>query len=916
MERCYAELTISVPRKGATVVSTGGVVAQQGRSEEYPDVSFHAESTAAVLDHLDSDADSGLSSDEVTRRRERYGPNEIPDDAHAGLVRIFLRQFTDPLIYILLIAAAVSLFAGGFANAVFITAVLVLNAVVGCFQEYQAESSAQTLQSVVRIRPRVLRNGRSEEVEAAELVPGDIVLLESGDAVPADLRLIETTNLQADESLLTGESTPAAKNADAQLDEDTPLAKRETLLYSGSSIMNGRATGIVVRIGEHTEIGQIAESLAETDSGTPPLVHKLKRLTNWIAVFTLVAVAGVALIQFLNGKGLADIVTVAVALAVSAIPAGLPVAITVALSVASARMAKRNVIVRRLAAVEGLGSCTLIASDKTGTLTANQLTVQRTWLGARRRVEIGGEGRGLEGEVTAEGESPDDELRDALQRFATAGALANEGALRVDNGEIVDSKGDSTDLAFLILAEKLGIDRRRLDDDYPEQARIPFDPSKFFSAVFSEAEGGTLAYAKGAPETIMEMCNLDGETRRVAEEQRKAWAEEGFRILAIAGGQVDGTDEESLRGLDLLGLAAMIDPLRDQVPEAIEQCYGAGVGVRMVTGDHPDTAYAIGHGLKLTDDPQQVLTGKSLSEAGDGVGEHIGRARVFARVEPLQKTRIVESLQRAGHFVAVTGDGVNDAPALDRANIGIAMGESGTDVARNTGDLILTDDNFASIVPGIEWGRTAYDNVRKVVWLLLSTGAAEVLLFFLALGFGLPIPLTAVQLLWLNMVTNGIQDVALGFEKTDPDVLKRPPRSPDEPIFNRHMVENVLVSGMYIGLVAFGVYFYLHSAMGMGEDQARNLTLLLMVLFENVHLLSCRSEHRSLFRIPFNNPLLLGSIVAAQGIHIAAMYIPGLKDVLGLEPVSLQTWDLLLAIAVTLLVVDELAKWLRSPIWR
>ena len=888
-------------------------MAEEGQTQEQSGEAYHAESAEAVIDRLESSAERGLSHEEAQRRRERHGPNELPEDKRAGLIRIFLRQFTDPLIYILLIAAGVSLAIGSFASAAFITAVLLLNATVGCFQEYQSESSAQALQSVVRMCPRVLRDGQKDKVDATELVPGDIVLLETGDTVPADLRLIESTNLQADESLITGESTPVDKDADAELEKDTPLAERQTLLHSGSAVMAGRAMGVVIRTGQNTEIGQIAASLAKNASGTPPLVQKLKRLTHLIALFTLAAVAGVALIQFLNGKSFVDIFTLAVALSVAAIPAGLPVAITVALSVASSRMAERNVIVRRLAAVEGLGSCTLIASDKTGTLTANKLTVQRVWLGPQRQAEIGGEARSLEGEVTADGETPDDETCETLRTFATGGALASEGELTIEQGSIQEAEGDTTDLAFLMLAAKLGIEQPSLAEEYPEKERIPFEASKFFSATFNTSQDRLVAHAKGAPETIVDMCSLDDDTRQAIERQQKDWANEGFRILAVAGGEVDDANEESLRNLRFLGLAALIDPIRDEVPEAIERCYGAGVGVRMITGDHPDTAYAIGSGLKLADERDQVITGKALSDAQGDADERIGRARIFARVEPLQKTEIVESLQRDGHYVAVTGDGVNDAPALDRANIGIAMGASGTDVARSAGDLILTDDNFASVVPGIEWGRTAYDNVRKVVWLLLSTGAAEVLLFFLALGFGLPIPLTAVQLLWLNMVTNGIQDVALGFEKTEPGVLDRPPRSPDEPIFDRRMVENVLVSGLYIGVVAFGVYYYLYSVMGMEEGQARNLTLLLMVLFENMHLLSCRSERRSLFKVPLrNNPLLLLSIVAAHGIHIAAMYIPGLKDVLGVSPVSWQTWAILLMIAATLLIVDEIAKWLRS----
>lgn len=869
----------------------------------------HAESADALLAHLESDAGSGLGADEVRRRQERYGPNELPREERAGLARIVGRQFTDPLIYILLIATVVSLAIGSIANAVFIGLVLLINAAVGAFQEFQAESSARALQDVIRVRPRVLRDGRSSEVDAHELVPGDIVLLGSGDAVAADLRLIESKELQTDESMLTGESDPVTKDAGAELEADTPLAERATLLHSGSSVMSGRAKAVVVRTGAATEIGHIAESLAEGESGTPPLVQKLKRLTRWIAVLTLAAVAVLAIIQWLQGQDLAQIFTLAVALAVAAIPAGLPVAITVALSVASARMAERHVIVRRLAAVEGLGSCTLVATDKTGTLTANELTVQQLWPGDDVTVEISGEGRSLEGEATVDGERPDEDSWQALERFALAGALANEGTLTVENGEVTEADGDSNDLAFLVLAEKLGIDRDRLADDYPERERIPFESSKRYAAVFSEHDGGLVAHVKGAPEKVAEMC--EGADPDTVQERATAFAEQGYRVLAVAGGEVDSADEQALRGLRLLGLAALIDPLREEVPEAVQRCFGAGVGVRMITGDRPDTALAIGRQLKLADKPEEVLAGDSLAEQEDAA-EAIRNARVFARVEPLQKTRIVDGLQRAGHYVAVTGDGVNDAPALDRANIGIAMGKAGTDVARNAADLILTDDNFASIVAGIEQGRVAYDNVRKVVWLLLATGAAEVLLFFLALGAGMPIPLTAIQLLWLNMVTNGIQDVALAFEKAETGVLNRPPRPPDEPIFNRQMIEQVLTTGAYMGVVAFGLYFYLHSTMGMGETEARNLTLLLMVLFENVHLLSVRSERLSLFRVPLrNNPLLIGALVGAQGLHIAAMFIPGLRDVLQIQPVSPATWGILLGIATTLLVFDEALKWLR-----
>lgn len=869
----------------------------------------HAGKAEALLDALETDAGYGLSGDGAARRKQRHGRNELPQRGRAGIVRIVARQFTDPLIYILLIAAGVSLATGNSANAVFISVVLVVNASVGAFQEWQAESGAQSLEQVVRVRPRVLRGGEECQIEATDLVPGDILLLKSGDAIPADLRLLEATNLQADESLLTGESSAVAKGPADDLDANTPLAGRSNLLHSGTAVISGRAKGVVARTGAGTEVGGIAESLASAQTGTPPLVLRLRRLTRWIAALTLAAIVVLALIQLLQGRDWSEIVQLAVALAVAAIPAGLPVSITVALSVAAARMAERSVIVRRLAAVEGLGACTVVASDKTGTLTANELSIQRVWLGPDREVAIGGEPRSPAGEATFDGRPLGDDDREALARLAVAGVLANEAELRVEDGQVTHAAGDATDLAFLVLAEKLGLNRARTPGAYRERERIPFEPAARFSAAFHERDGQLLAHAKGAPETVFAMCALEDIDQVRA--QASALAGQGYRLLAVAGGEVESTQREALQGLRLFGIVAVIDPVRDAVPSAIERCRAASVRVCMVTGDHPDTGFAIASQLGIAHAPDEVLTGEALQDDTSGA-DRIAQARVFARVEPLDKTRIVDGLQDCGEFVAVTGDGVNDAPALDRANIGVAMGQGGTDVARSTADLILTDDNFASIVTGIEQGRMAYDNIRKVVWLLLSTGAAEVLLFFLAIGAGLPIPLTAVQLLWLNVVTNGIQDVALAFEKAEPRILERPPRPPDEPIFNRTMVEQVLVSGAYIGVLAFAVFFYLYSGLGMSEADARNLTLLLLVLFENIHLLSVRSERRSALAVPLrNNPLLIGALVAAQGIHILAMYVPGLNAVLEIRPVPWTTWAALLALAATLLAIDEIAKRVR-----
>nr|WP_242519340.1 HAD-IC family P-type ATPase [Halochromatium roseum] len=514
-------------------------------------------------------------------------------------------------------------------------------------------------------------------------------------------------------------------------------------------------------------------------------------------------------------------------------------------------------------------------------------------------------------------------MQAAVRRLASTGVLCNEGELRETDDGNVETIGDTVDVAFLVLGQRLGLSRDELLVDHPEQARVPFKSKRRLAATFNQGDERLEAHVKGAAEAVLPLC-ADAEELQAQVDDLSG---RGFRVLALAAGAVDGDaadaarrlEEGELGGLNLLGLVGLIDPVRQEVPDAVRRCHEAGVGVRMITGDHPATGLSIAREIGIAEDSDEAVTGAEVRSLADDGGNgddrsRLGRAPVYARVEPEQKTAIVGALQDQGHYVAVTGDGVNDAPALRKANIGVAMGRAGTDVARRAADLILTDDNFASIVNGIEQGRIAYANVRKVVWLLISTGAAEIVLFFLALALNMPLPLGAVQLLWLNLVTNGIQDVALAFEKGEPGVLKRPPRPPDEPIFDQRMIEQTLVAGLYMGVVAFGVFYWLQQVWGWNEHDARNSLLLLMVLFENVHIFNCRSEERSAFRIPLRgNLLLIGTVIAAQAVHILAMYLPGLSDVLGVGPVPLWDWAMLLGIAASLLLVMELFKVLRVP---
>ncbi len=870
---------------------------------------------------------AGLTRVEAAARLERYGPNALPSKPPPALLQVFIGQFRSPLIYVLLAAALVSVGIGEFSDAIFIAAVLLLNAVIGTVQEYSAQRSASALHRLMKTRARVLRDGDAYEIDSETLVPGDVVLLESGERVPADLRLLMSHNLKIDESLLTGESLAVAKDSAALLDVETVLGDRVNMAFAGSLVDRGRGRGLIIATALETELGRIAESVTGDSDVKAPLQVRMERFTRKVAIFVGVAVLIMAAILYWRGMPVAEIFLSSVALAVSVIPEGLPVALTVALAIGMRRMAQRNVIVRRLIAVEALGSCTYIASDKTGTLTANQLTARKIAFVDSADWEVTGESERPEGTVQTPAGAPTPAERARLSRLCDCAVLANEGYLGRQDGSW-SLNGDAVDVALLIMAHKAGITRPQVAGRWPEIDNIPFESERLFSASLNRVDGAERVFVKGAFEAVFAMCDsvlgADGELpleRDASEQRARQLAQDGYRVLALADGVVERRtgepfDLRHLGGLTLIGLVGLIDPLRPESGASVAKCRAAGIRVAMVTGDHPVTACAIGRELGLLEGESQVVTGPQLKAAANAtdIDALTREARVFARIEPRQKLDIVQSLQRNGHFVAVSGDGANDAPALRAAQVGVAMGASGTDVARETADIILIDDNFDSIVDGVEEGRIAYANVRKVIFLLISTGAAELVLFVLAMISGLPLPLLAVQLLWLNLVTNGIQDVALAFEPGEGHELECPPRPPREPIFNRLMLERVILSALVIGVVAFGLFQWLLEH-GYTLEQARNMTLLLMVLFENVHVFNCRSESRSAFRHnPLRNRLLLLGTLAAQGVHIGAMYTPWLGDVLGASPVSLAQWLTLLSFALSVLVVMELHKWLRARI--
>ncbi len=852
---------------------------------------------------------TGLSVTEAASRLQRYGPNELPAPKPPGLAATFLRQFLSPFIYILLVATVLSVLVGQIPSAIFIAAVLLLNAVIGSVQEYSAQRSAAALRALVRGIAHVMRGGQVHKVDAAEIVPGDLIILTSGDRTPADILLAESEDLSVDESMLTGESLAVVKDARAEPAADAPLAERANQLFAGSVITRGRARGFVTATGLNTELGSIAGRVAEPRESEPPLMIRIRRFTYQVAGAILLAILGLAAIMALRGGYSApDMLMMGIGLAVSAIPEGLPAALTVALAIGMQRMARNNVIIRKLVAVEALGSCTFICSDKTGTLTVNELTIDKAVLPTGESFSATGAGIAA-GEIRGEDS-------DALRDLIITGVLANESYLDYA-GTDWTADGDIVDVAFLVFAKKYGLSLQGVRQERERLKLIPYESERAFSASFNRSGAAPELYVKGSPEKILAGSTLmrtrEGDIvidRGVIQAQFVDLASHGYRVIALAK-RPAGTDMEKdpLEGLTFLGMVAMIDPVRPEACEAVARCRAGGVGVAMVTGDHPATARAIGADLGLCGRDDPVVTGADIraAEAGgpDALRALVLPARIFARIEPTQKETIVRTFQEGGHFVAVTGDGVNDAPALRRANAGVAMGRSGTDVAKEAADLIITDDNFASIVAGIEQGRIVYNNIRKVIALLTATGFSAILLFFLTVGFGLPMPLTAVQLLWLNLVANGLQDVALAFEPKEGDELDKRPRDPAEPIFERHVIEHVLVAGSIMGGLAFAVYATALN-LGIAHASAQNITLLMMVLFGNVHALSSRSERRSLFTLPyFGNRFLAIATPAALAIHILSMHVPGLNTLIGLEPVALTPFAALLGVAFVFLACEE-----------
>jgi magnesium-transporting ATPase (P-type) len=867
---------------------------------------FYTQSYEQLFEALRSST-TGLSSADASERLSEIGANVLPQGKKITFLTVVLHQFMSPLIYVLIAAGIVSLFIEEYEDAGFIFLIIIINAILGTYQEWRAESSAAALQQLVKTNARVLRDGDLTTLDAEYLVPGDVVLVESGMKIPADIRLFRCNNLRTEEATLTGESLPIEKNEQTLPDQELSLGDQLNMLFAGTTVMSGRGRGLVVATGLSTEIGKIARSVTETKQEKTPLVRRMERFARWVSLIVLIACLGIFIIGQLQGIPTIDIFFVAVAVAVSAIPEGLPIAMTVALSIGTKRMAKRHVIIRKLSAVEGLGSCNFIGTDKTGTLTVDQQTVKKIVLVDGNSFEVTGAGYNGEGGIL----DPISRVvssKPELDRFVQAGMLCNEAELIRKNGEW-RSDGDAIDVAFLALGWKHGHDPNAVRAQVTVIKEIPFESERKYSAIFYRDNASVrMAAAKGAVEAILDLCS-DADTEQITR-QADQLAAEGYRVLAIAMGEV--SDRLELKNLSFLGIAALIDPLKPEAREAVAFCHKGGIRVAMITGDHPATALSIARDLGLAVSEDEVITGIDLGlKKGDDDEEFAQRLenkKVFARVSPQQKQQIVEEVRKHGHFVAVTGDGVNDAPALKSADIGVAMGY-GSDVAKEAASIIVTDNNFASIAAGIEEGRYTYGNLRKIIYMLISTGAAEIMMVFLALITGLPLPFLPVQLLWLNLVTNGAQDIALAFEKGEQYVLNEPPRSSKQGIFDKLMISQTLVAGSVMTLLTFGLWYHLLTNLNYEEAEARNIILLLMVLLQNFHLLNCRSERASLFGISFSsNYFLWLSIIVAQGIHVISMHVPFMQRLLRIEPVTLPEWFKLLLTASLIWVVMEVFK--------
>ena len=886
---------------------------------------WYRQSKEDLLSNLDSDIDSGLTSAEVQLRLEKYGTNDLKEGSKKSFFSKIIAQFSDFLVLILIGAAIISVFVGESQDAIVIIAIVIVNALLGIYQEGKAEKALDALKKMSSPNAKVIRNGNLEVVPANTLVPGDIVSLDAGDIIPADLRLMESSNLKIEEASLTGESVPVEKNSNSIFDEDVSLGDRHNMAYMSTAITYGRGKGIVVGTGHDTEIGKIATMIQSFEEETTPLQKQLNHLGKVLGIATIFICIAVFVIGLFQGRGALEMLMVSISLAVAAIPEGLPAIVTIVLAIGMNKMVKRHAIVKKLLAVETLGSTTVICSDKTGTLTQNEMTVVKAFTDGKT-IDITGGGYEPSGEFQIDGNNIKIEEIGDLQTLLSISALANDASIeKTDDGYKVI--GDPTEGALVTLAGKANITRQGINNEFPRIEEIPFDSDRKMMTTFHKnyIPNKVVSFTKGAPDIIINRCNrisIDGAVidfdQSIRDQVLKVnsdFSKDALRVLAFAYKEYDELPNNISPDLNevnmtCVGLVGMIDPARPEAKDAIAKCKEAGIQTVMITGDYKETAFAIAKELGMADTIDQAMMGEELNKISDEeLKEVVKDIKVYARVSPEHKVRIVSALKANGEITAMTGDGVNDALALKRADIGVSMGITGTDVAKNTAELILTDDNFASIVSAVEEGRIIYSNIKKFVFFLLSCNIGEIFLVFASILFNLPVPLLPIQLLWLNLVTDSFPALALGMEKGDPDIMKISPRNPKEPILNKSMLIGIILQSIAVGGASLLAYKWGLATYPGDIDKARTITFAALIIAELLRAYSSRSQRHTLFKIGFftNRTLVYGTLFSFI-LLLVVLYVPFIQPIFNTFSLGAKDWLAILEYAFIPLIVGELSK--------
>lgn len=874
---------------------------------------MHEKDKKEIIQILKTNEEKGLSNKQVNERLLDYGENRLKEGKQDSFLKLFLNQFRSVLIAILIAAAVISISIGESTEGLVILVIILLNSVIGAKQEKSAGDAVKALRNMSSPNAKVLRDGNIIEVESSDLVPGDIVLLEAGSFVPADLRLIETVNLKIEESALTGESVPVEKNSKNILEQDVPLSERVNLAYMGTVVTYGRGKGVVTATGMNTEFGKIAKMLEHEEEQTP-LQKKLEKLGKMLGIACIAVCLAVFVLGYIQEIKLMEIFMISISLAVAAVPEGLPAIVTVILAIGMQRMVKKNVLTKNLSSVETLGSTTIICSDKTGTLTQNKMNVKKVFDG-KDELNVTGNGYSIDGTI---GDNYDPKK---INMLLSAAVLCNDSELKIDDEGII---GDPTEGALLVLGAKGGLNRKEMKEKYPRLEEYPFDSERKMMSTLHNIDGKYIMLTKGAPDSIIANCTkiiIDGQEKNIEDyknsikEINDKWSKEALRVLAYAYKELKNENgqwkiEEEENNLVFTGLSGMIDPPREEVKHAIKKCKSAGIRVVMITGDNAITASAIGKEIGLLDKETEAVTGNQIDQMTDeDFIEKVKTVNVFSRVSPEHKVKIVSALKQNGEIAAMTGDGVNDAPSLKKSDIGIAMGITGTDVSKEAADMILTDDNFVSIVGAVEEGRVIFANIRKFVGFLISCNIGEIIMIFISMLLGWGSPLLPIQLLWVNLITDSLPAFALGLEGKEDDVMNAPPRDPNMPIVDKHMKIGIIFQSIALAGAALISYRYGYS---IDPKLANTFAFLTLISGELLRAFSGRSETQSLFKIGlFGNKFLNISVAASYGFTAVLLFVPFLRNIFGIHLLSGS--QLLIAFMISLIpfAAGEVSKKLK-----